>query len=306
LIEDLKYWFVEHPTSTNIIKYLAWILLVFFLITWVRKLLKKTLPDEGSIKYKTQKGIEVIGYIFVVLITITYFTGTIKDFGLAIGLLTAGITITLQELILSVAGSFYIFFVKVYKPGDRIEINGIKGDVIDIDSVYTTMMEIGEWVSSDNYSGRIVKLSNAFVFKGPVYNYSNDFPFVWDEFNLPIRYGSDIELAKSIVIEVAQEILSEYVRNSINQWKAIVTKYYIEDAQVDPSLAITLTDNWVQFNLRYIVNYKKRRYTKNLLNQEILKRIEATNGKVKLASATFEIVRIPSLKINDKTSNKKT
>jgi len=306
LIEDLKYWFVEHPTSTNIIKYLAWILLVFFLITWVRKLLKKTLPDEGSIKYKTQKGIEVIGYIFVVLITITYFTGTIKDFGLAIGLLTAGITITLQELILSVAGSFYIFFVKVYKPGDRIEINGIKGDVIDIDSVYTTMMEIGEWVSSDNYSGRIVKLSNAFVFKGPVYNYSNDFPFVWDEFNLPIRYASDIELAKSIVIEVAQEILSEYVRNSINQWKAIVTKYYIEDAQVDPSLAITLTDNWVQFNLRYIVNYKKRRYTKNLLNQEILKRIEATNGKVKLASATFEIVRIPSLKINDKTSNKKT
>jgi len=306
LIEDLKYWFVEHPTSTNIIKYLAWILLVFFLITWVRKLLKKTLPDEGSIKYKTQKGIEVIGYIFVVLITITYFTGTIKDFGLAIGLLTAGITITLQELILSVAGSFYIFFVKVYKPGDRTEINGIKGDVIDIDSVYTTMMEIGEWVSSDNYSGRIVKLSNAFVFKGPVYNYSNDFPFVWDEFNLPIRYASDIELAKSIVIEVAQEILSEYVRNSINQWKAIVTKYYIEDAQVDPSLAITLTDNWVQFNLRYIVNYKKRRYTKNLLNQEILKRIEATNGKVKLASATFEIVRIPSLKINDKTSNKKT
>ncbi|MDP2059368.1 MAG: mechanosensitive ion channel family protein, partial [Flavobacteriaceae bacterium] len=64
--------------------------------------------------------------------------------------------------------------------------------------------------------------------------------------------------------------------------------------------------NWVQFNLRYIVNYKKRRYTKNLLNQEILKRIEATNGKVKLASATFEIVRIPSLKIDDKTTNDKT
>ncbi|MCW8898254.1 MAG: mechanosensitive ion channel family protein [Flavobacteriales bacterium] len=305
-MEDLKYWFVEHPTSTNIIKYLAWILLVFFLINWVRKLLKRNLPDEGSIKYKTQKGIEVIGYIFVILITITYFTGSIKDFGLAIGLLTAGITITLQELILSIAGSFYIFFVKVYKPGDRIEINGIKGDVIDIDSVYTTMMEIGEWVSSDNYSGRIVKLSNAFVFKGPVYNYSNDFPFVWDEFNLPIRYGSDTELAKSIIIEVAQEILSEYVKDSISKWQAVVNKYYIEDAQVDPTLAITLTDNWVQFNLRYIVDYKKRRHTKNLLHQEIGKRIEATNGEVKLASATFEIVSIPTLKIDEKTTNNKT
>lgn len=302
MIEDIKHWFAEHPTSTNIIKYLIWIAVIFLIVAWVRRLLKKRLPDEGSIKYKSQKGIEVIGYILVVLVTITYFTGSIKDFGLAIGLLTAGITITLQELILSIAGSFYIFFVKVYKPGDRIEINGIKGDVIDIDSIYTTMMEIGEWISSDNYSGRIVKISNAFVFKGPVYNYSSDFPFLWDEFNLPIRHGSDIELAKSIIVEVAQEHLSEYVKDSVEGWKAIVNKYYVEDAQVDPTLAITLTDNWVQFNLRYIVDYKKRRLTKHLLNEEIGKRIEATNGKVILASATFEIVKIPTLNVHGEES----
>lgn len=298
MIKDFNHWFVEHPISTNIIKYLVWIVLVFILIAWIRKLLKKNLTDN-SVKYKAQKGIELFGYILVVLITITYFTGSIKDFGLTIGLLTAGIAITLQEIILSIAGSFYIFFVKVYKPGDRIEINGIKGDVIDIDIIYTTMMEIGEWVSSDNYSGRIVKLSNAFVFKGPVYNYSQDFPFVWDEFNLPIRYGSDIELAKSIVISVSQDKLSEFVKNSVSGWKSVVEKYYIEDAQVNPTLAITMTDNWIQFNLRYIVNYKKRRYTKHILNEEIGKKILETNGKVQLASATFEIVSIPTLNLND-------
>jgi len=303
LIEEINNWFIEHPFSTNIIKYLAWILLVFILISWIRRVLKRNLPSNTA-KYKTQKAVEVIGYILVVLVSITYFTGSIKDFGLAIGLLTAGITITLQEIILSIAGSFYIFFVKVYKPGDRIEINGIKGDVIDIDSIYTTMMEIGEWISSDNYSGRIVKLSNAFVFKGPVYNYSQDFPFVWDEFNLPIRYGSDIELAKSLVISVAQERLSEYVQASIADWKTVVAKYYIEDAQVEPTLAITLTDNWVQLNLRYIVDYKKRRYTKHLLNDEIGKRISETNGKVQLASTTFEIVKIPTLNLSDEQKKK--
>lgn len=229
----------------------------------------------------------------IVILSISYFNGSIQDFGLAIGLLTAGITITLQELILSIAGSFYIFFVQVYKPGDRIEINGIKGDIIDIDSIYTTMMEIGEWVSSDNYSGRIVKLSNAFVFKGPVYNYSQDFPFLWDEFNLPIRYGTDMELAKSIVIEVAQKHLAGFVEDSLANWKEVVSKYYIEDATVEPTLAITLNDNWVHFNLRYIVDYKQRRLTKHLLNEEIAKRIEETNGKVQLASTPLEIVRIP-------------
>lgn len=157
------------------------------------------------------------------------------------------------------------------------------------------MMEIGEWVSSDNYSGRIVKLSNAFVFKGPIYNYSQDFPFVWDEFNLPIRYGSDIDLAKKIVVDIASESLSEYVNESIENWKQVVNKYFIEDAQVEPTLAITMTDNWIQFNLRYIVDYKRRRLTKHLLNEKIGKAIMATDGKVTLASTTLEIVKIPRI-----------
>lgn len=296
ILKFIKEWTLEHPVVTVIIKFFIWVILIIVLIAFLRRFLRKNLPNT-SVRYKSQKGVEIIGYILIILLSVSYFTGNIKDFTLAIGLLTAGITITLQELILSIAGSFYIFFVKVYKPGDRIEINGIKGDVIDIDSIYTTMMEIGEWVTSDNYSGRIVKLSNSFVFKGPVYNYSKDFPFIWDEFNLPIRYDSDIELAKEIIIRVASEQLSEYVNNSISKWKTVVDKYYIEDAQVEPTLALTMTDNWIQFNLRYIVDYKKRRYIKHLLNDIIGKEIEKTNGKIILASSTIEVIRIPNLNI---------
>ena len=299
--ENISQWMSEHPMASSVMKYLIWAVCILCAIAILRRYLRKRLPDT-TIRYKSQKAVEFIGYILLIVVTISFFTGNIKDVALAVGLLTAGITITLQELILSVAGSFYIFFVGVYKPGDRIEINGIKGDVIDIDSIYTTMMEIGEWVSSDNYSGRIVKLSNAFVFKGPVYNYSRDFPFVWDEFNIPIRYGSDVELAKSIVVKIASEALSDYVSESIAEWNQVVNKYYIENAQVDPTLAISLTDNWIQFNLRYIVNYKKRRYTKHVLNELIAKEIEKTGGKVQLASATFEIVRIPNINLEKERS----
>lgn len=297
LLENISQWMIEHSIASKIIIYLIWVVFILLTIAFLRLLLRKKLPDS-TLRYKSQKAVEFFGYIILLIITISFFTGNIKDIALAIGLLTAGITITLQELILSVAGSFYIFFVGVYKPGDRIEINKIKGDVIDIDSLYTTMMEIGEWISSDNYSGRIVKLSNAFVFKGPIYNYSKDFPFVWDEFNLPIRYGSDIELAKKIVVRIASETLSDYVSKSISEWNQVVSKYYIENAQVKPTLAISMTDNWTQFNLRYIVDYKKRRSTKHLLNELIGKEILKTDGKVQLASTTFEIVRIPNVKVN--------
>lgn len=295
-IELLKDWFQNNPTTTSIIKYSMWLLVIIAIIQYLRKLLKRQLPETSS-RYKAQKAVEIFGYFFIVILTLSYFTGSIKDFTLAIGLFSAGIAITLQELFLSLAGSIYIFIVKVYAPGDRIEINGIKGDVIDIDSIYTTMMEIGQWVSSDNYSGRIVKLSNSFVFKGPVYNYSKDFPFIWDEIDVFIRYESNMELAKQIIILVASENLSEQTQASKEIWKEVVTKFYIEDATLDPTLAITLTDNWVKYNLRYIVDYKKRRMTQHLLHDSIHKKIMETKGLVQLASTTVEIIKIPKIKM---------
>ena len=304
-LETIKLWLNDHPTATMVFKYVVWVLLIILFLQFIRRALKKRLPNAET-RYKSQKIVETFGYFLLVVLTISYFTGNIKDLTLAIGLLTAGITITLQELILSVAGSLFIFFVKVYQPGDRIEINGIKGDVIDISSIYTTMMEIGQWVSSDNYTGRIVKLSNAFVFKGPVYNYSQDFPFIWDEITLPIRYGSDIELAKALTTKVAQLVLSDYVLESVEKWKDIVEKYYIEDAVVEPTLAIKLTDNWIEFNLRYIVDYKRRRMTKHRLNELINNAFEETGGKVLLASATFELVHIPIMNVKTTTDKPKS
>lgn len=296
-MKDLQQWLDDNPVIFSVIKYLILVTIVIVVIQLIKKFLKRHI-ENNTVRYRSQKSIEIVAYFFLAIISVLYFTGNIKDFTLIIGLFSAGIAFTLQELILSIAGSLFIFVVKVYSPGDRIEINGIKGDVIDVDSIYTTMMEIGQWVESDNYSGRIIKLSNAFIFKGPVYNYSKDFPFIWDEFNLPIRYGSDIELAKSIVIKIASETLSNFTKNSKSQWKEVVAKYYIEDAEVNPTLAITLTDNWVKFNLRYIVDYKKRRSIKHILNEKLAKAFKETNGKILLASSTFEIVKIPDLKIN--------
>ncbi|SFJ32881.1 mechanosensitive ion channel family protein [Olleya namhaensis] len=295
-MDAIQQLFQDYPLVKSILKYSVIVVFVLLCVQIIRRFLKRNIANT-SVRYKSQKGIELLGYFILSVITILYFTGSIKDFTVTLGLLSAGLAFTLQELILSIAGSVYIFIVKVYEPGDRIEINGIKGDVIDVDSIYTTMMEIGQWVQSDNYTGRIVKLSNAFVFKGPVYNYSKDFPFIWDEFNLPIRYGSDIELAKSIIIGAATTTLAEYTKASKDKWTEVVSKYYVEDAMVEPTLATTLTDNWIQFNLRYIVDYKKRRITKHLLNDLIRKDIEATNGKVVLASATVELIKIPEIEI---------
>ncbi|MDV7138435.1 mechanosensitive ion channel [Maribacter sp. TH_r10] len=289
--------FLKDPFVLKGLRLFIWIVFIIVCIGFLRKLAKRRI-ENLNLRYKAQKGIEVIGYLLIILLFLITFTlESVKDYTIIIGLFTAGLTFTLQELILSVAGSFYIFFVRVYKPGDRIEINNIMGDVIDIDSIYTTIMEMGEWVSSDNYSGRIVKISNAFVFKGPIKNYSMDFPFVWDELNILVTYDSDIEMAKEIIQGSAVELLSDYTDKSKANWAKMVERYYIENAKLDPTLAIGLTDNWITINLRYITDYKLRRSTKHRLFESIEHSISLTNGKVKLASATLQLLKIPEMNV---------
>jgi len=171
-----------------------------------------------------------------------------------------------------------------------VQLGGIKGDVIDVSILRTTIMEMGEWVAADLYTGRIVRVANSFVFKEPVYNYSGDFPFLWDEITLPVRYGSDWKLAREILHKVVNEVLSEYADEVVDSWKAMVRQYRVEDANVEPMVTLRATDNWIEFTVRYVVNYRKRRWTKNYLFTRILEEVDKTDQKVQLASATFELV----------------
>ena len=291
---------LKDPIIIKLLRTALWVAIISAFIIFFQKLIKRRI-DDITYRYKFQKIIELAGiFLIVVIILLSFTLDNLKDYTVIIGLFTAGIAFTLQELILSVAGSFYIFALRVYKPGDRIEINNIKGDVIDINSMYTTIMEMGEWVSSDNYSGRIVKISNAFVFKGPIKNYSMDFHFVWDELNILITYESDLELAKKIIMDESVKLLTEYAEKSKKEWKGMVERYYIENATLDPTLALKMTDNWIELNLRYICDYKLRRSTKHQLFEEIEKSILNTKGKVSIASSTLQLLKFPEMDIKIK------
>lgn len=295
-IENFKSW-----ESSNLIvelfQFVFWTTFILFISWLIRKSIDRRIK-ENSARYRLKKTTRFASYVLIILLLIITFTSEIKYFTISIGLISAGIAFTLQEVILSVAGWFAIFGSNIYKPGDRIEINGIKGDVIDIGVTRTTLMEIGQWVKSDNYSGRIVQISNSFVFKGAVHNYSADFPFVWDEIDIPIKYGSDITLVNQIILDAAKKTLLNYAEFAKEHWKIMVSKYLIENANIDSTLTFKLTDNWIEFNLRYVVDFKKRRTTKNELFKDIFNEINKTKGKVTLASTTFEIIGLPNLNVD--------
>ena len=69
--------------------------------------------------------------------------------------------LALQEVILSIAGWFIVLFKRPYEPGDRIELGGVKGDVIDVRLFQTSVLEIGNWVKEDQSTGRITHIPNS-------------------------------------------------------------------------------------------------------------------------------------------------
>ncbi|MEQ9593512.1 MAG: mechanosensitive ion channel family protein [Cyclobacteriaceae bacterium] len=260
--------------------------------------LKSRIKKTGEDRYKTKKVLDAISYVLIILALLIAYNKDLGGLTVALGVAGAGIAFALQEVIVSVAGWMALMFGNFYKTGDRIQLGGIRGDVIDISMLRTTLMETGQWVDGDLYNGRIVRVANSFVFKEPVFNYSGDFPFLWDEIKIPIQYGSDYQLAREILERVAEQHVAKYAEEAQLVWKDIVRKYLIENAQVKPMISLAANDNWVEFTMRYVVNYKRRRFTKSELFTAILKEVSATNGKVRFGSATFELVGAPPFDVN--------
>ena len=92
--------------------------------------------------------------------------------------------------------------------------------------------------------------------------------------------------------------MGQYTLYAQQHWRTMLRRYKVEPARVEPSVLLRVTDNWVEYTLRYVVDYKQRRVTRNAIFRLILQRVEETQGTVRLASATYEIVGLPGVEID--------
>lgn len=287
MAEDLASLWAAFTASRWLVA-LAIAIIVLLASAWAQSVVTRRI-DDPSRRHGARQLLRFAAYAALVFIAISAVGPDWRSLGVFLGVAGAGVAFALQEVIASLAGWIAILGGGFYRTGDRVMLGGIRGDVIEIGVLRTTLMEIGEWVEGDNYSGRIVRIANSFVFKEPVFNYSADFHFLWDEMKLPIRYGSDVALAEEIVLQAIHDEMGEVGAASKAEWANLVRKYRIEDARLEPWVSMKLTDNWIELSARFIVNYRRRRAAKDRIARAVLARIEASDGKVRLASATMEV-----------------
>lgn len=222
------------------------------------------------------------------------------------GLVTAGVAFALQKPITAFAGYIVILRGKTFNVGDRIVMGGVRGDVIELGFYQTTIMEMGEpppvqdappavWVQARQYTGRVVTIPNSMVFDGPVFNFTREFPYLWEEMQLSISYKDNRRRAEQILLEVADRHTVKTQDLGAQAMKEMEKRYFTRFAELKPKVYLRLTDNWVELTLRFIARTHGIRELKNVMSREILEALEKDG--IGIASSTYDLVGMPPLRV---------
>lgn len=246
--------------------------------------LSRKYTQDKSRKYDI---VNILRLLFLISISIAIFgviTGRWLDVLFSLGVVGFAITFALQQPLFSLIGWAYILAKRPYRVGDRVAIEGSKGDVIDIDILVTTLWEInGELVSSNQPSGRVITLPNSVVLSSHVYNYTSQyFPFMWNEISIQVAYETDLDFVTNLLEDIGNELLGDLMEKRVEIYRQRLSETPVElEVKKRPQVNIQQKESWIELKLRYIVHPRQGQRTKNELYKNILKEFKNHPEKIK-------------------------
>jgi small-conductance mechanosensitive channel len=294
---------------------LAFIAILLLTNFALRRVVASVLRGRAE-KYRfwTRQAIQVFSAFVLVVGLVSIWFDDPTRLTTALGLVTAGLAFALQRVVTAIAGYLVILRGKTFSVGDRIVMGGVRGDVIALTFTQTTIMEMGQpppvqnadpamWVRARQYTGRVVTVSNAKIFDEPIFNYSRDFPFVFEELILPISYAADRRKAESILLHVTRRHTVEASEMGQEALQEMRRRYFMERATTEPRVYWRLTDNWLELTVRFVTREHGVRDIKDKMSREILQSLDEAG--IGLASTTFEVVGFPAIHVALKNSSEK-
>ncbi len=269
-------------------------------------LVGRSLPAGVQTRFWTRQGISLVTAIILVLGLLSIWFNDPARLATAFGLMSAGLAFALQQVVTSFAGYFVILRGNTFTVGDRISMGGVRGDVMRLGFIQTTIMEMGQpsgvqgadpamWVHSRQFTGRIVTVSNSKIFSEPVFNYTRDFPFIWEEMSIPITYAADRGRAESILLEAARLHATEADALAADKKAELKAKFGVEPIELDPRVYYRITDNWLELTVRFVIGTHRIRGAKDAMSRHIV--VELDKAGIGIASATYDIVGFPAIEV---------
>ena len=255
---------LENVLLSVLVITILWLLsrVVLFLIFRQQKDLRKQYQWRKATNYVTT----CLGFLLLVNI---WFHG-FQPIATFLGLLSAGLVVALKEPLLNMAGWLFIIWKRPFRVGDRIEIDGKTGDVIDIRLFQFAINEVHGWVDADQATGRVVNIPNGKLFTAGQANYNYGFPFIWHEVSVTITFESNRKKAKVFLQASAArhgEQLNEEAEAQLNR---LSQRHLIFYDNLEPKLYTKVVENGIRLTMRYLCSVGRRRESEHLIWEEVL------------------------------------
>ncbi len=263
------YWKIE-PQLQHKIFFTLFAIFVLVIIRFVALRLVFKAFEEAKDRYLWKTGVKNSYYVLLLLIIFNIWIDKIDSIGTFLGLVSAGLAIALQVPIVNLAAWLFIAIRKPFVVGDRIEIGSVAGDVIDIRFFQFTLNEIGNWVDSDQSTGRIIHVPNGEVFRVSQANYNQGFSHVWNEMAVMVTFESNWKKAKEILDEVVNKNVEELSFTAKRRLLEASKKFMIFYSNLTPIIYTSVKDSGINLTIRYLTLPKKRRVTEHTMWEDIL------------------------------------
>ncbi|MBI2134248.1 mechanosensitive ion channel [Candidatus Woesearchaeota archaeon] len=204
--------------------------------------------------------------IVVILVLFIIFSNVFRNFLASIGVLAAGLAISLQRPILNVFGWLTIVLKKPYAIGDRVCIGTSKGDVYDINIMHTNMSELQD----DAPSGRTISVPNEFVLTQAVTNYTKGTPYIWDTLSIVVDKSSDEEKAIGILKNASEETVGSLMRSLSRKWTLTDGKKVDLKPEVSMEIVVLNGASAIQLTSRYLCDIKERKSVRSRMYDLII------------------------------------
>jgi small-conductance mechanosensitive channel len=218
----------------------------------------------------------------------------LKLLATTVGVASAGVVIALQDVATSVCGWCVIMLGRKFTVGDRLEIEGVRGDVLDIQLLRTTMVELNNWLGVDQPTGRVFIVPNNFVFKSKVFNYSHGHPYIWGVIDVTVTYSTPVASALALFTKVLEEETRDAFAEARTAAREMERRYGVEDADYQPKVYTRLADCGVTFSLLYVSHYRGSSSMRNRINRRLIAELE-THEHIRLAFPTRQIITGPDI-----------
>lgn len=282
------------------------VIALLMLATIVLRLLLRVAPGGARVRFWSRQGVSLAVALLGTILLASIWFDQPHSLSTVAGLVSAGLAFALQKVVTSFAGYFLILRGNNFTVGDRIVMGGVRGNVISLGFFQTTIMEMGQpssvqnadpamWVKSRQFTGRIVTVANSRIFDDPVYNYTRDFPYIWEELAIPVAYRDDRGRVEQILLDAARRHAADPATLEPGTLEHLKYRFDVTLEDFTPRVYWRLTDNWVELTVRLLVPDRGVRTIKDAMAREVIAALDAAG--IGIASATSEIVGFPTLKV---------